>query len=45
MKTDRTAKALLALIAIGLFLNAIVPLIQPAVVRAQDMRSWTTTVK
>ena len=30
MKIDRTTKALLALIALGLFLNALVPLMQPA---------------
>ena len=36
MKTDRTTKALLALIAMALFLNAIVPLAQPAVVQAQS---------
>ena len=33
---DRTTKALLALIAIGLFLNVFVPLLQPPVVNAQD---------
>ena len=36
MKTDRTTKVLLALIAVALFLNAIVPLVQPAMVQAQD---------
>ena len=36
MKTDRTTKVLLALIAMALFLNAIVPLAQPAVVQAQS---------
>ncbi len=36
MKIDRTTKALLALIALGLFLNALVPLMQPAAVHAQD---------
>ena len=36
MKTDRTTKLLLALIAMALFLNAIVPLVQPAMVQAQD---------
>ena len=36
MKTDRTTKALLALIAIGLFLNVFVPFLQPPVVNAQD---------
>ena len=35
MTTDRTTKALLALIEMGLFLNAIVPFVQPAVVQAQ----------
>ena len=35
MTTDRTTKVLLALIAVALFLNAIVPLVQPAVVQAQ----------
>ena len=35
MRIDRTTKLLLALIAIGLFLNAIVPLTQPAAVQAQ----------
>ena len=30
MTTDRTTKVLLALIALGLFLNAIVPFVQPA---------------
>ena len=39
MKTDRTTKVLLALIAMGLFLNAIVPFAQPAVVQAQSGRS------
>ena len=36
MTTDRTTKLLLALIAMALFLNAIVPLVQPAAVQAQD---------
>ena len=36
MRIDRTTKLLLALIAMGLFLNAIVPLTQPATVHAQD---------
>ena len=36
MTTDRTTKALLALIAIGLFLNVFVPLLQPTVVNAQS---------
>jgi hypothetical protein len=36
MRTDRTTEALLALIAITLFMNAIVPLVQPVVVNAQD---------
>ena len=36
MKIDRTTKALLALIAIALFLNALVPLMQPAAVHAQS---------
>ena len=36
MKTDRTTKLMLALIAMALFLNAIVPLAQPAVVQAQS---------
>ena len=36
MKTDRTTKVLLALIAMALFLNAIVPFVQPAVVQAQS---------
>ena len=35
MKTDRTTKVLLALIAIALFLNAIVPFAQPPTVQAQ----------
>ena len=35
MKIDRTTKVLLALIAMGLFLNAIVPLAQPPTVQAQ----------
>ena len=39
MKTDRTTKVLLALIAMALFLNAIVPFAQPAVVQAQSGRS------
>ena len=39
MTTDRTTKVLLALIAMGLFLNAIVPFAQPAVVQAQSGRS------
>ncbi len=30
MKTDRTTKALLALIALGLWLNAVAPLFHPA---------------
>ena len=33
---DRTTKALLALIAVGLFLNVFVPLVQPPVVNAQN---------
>ena len=36
MTTDRTTKVLLALIAMALFLNAIVPFVQPAVVQAQS---------
>ena len=36
MKIDRTMKVLLALIVLGLFLNALVPLIQPAAVHAQS---------
>ena len=36
MKTDRTTKVLLALIAIALFLNTIVPLVQPRTVQAQE---------
>ena len=36
MKFDRTTKALLALIAMALFLNALVPLMQPAAVHAQS---------
>ena len=36
MKTDRTTKVLLALIAMALFLNAIVPLVQPRTVQAQE---------
>ena len=36
MTTDRTTKVLLTLIAMGLFLNAIVPFVQPAVVQAQS---------
>ena len=39
MKTDRTTKVLLALIAMALFLNAMVPFAQPAVVQAQSGRS------
>ncbi len=35
MRIDRTTKLLLALIAMGLFLNALVPLTQPAAVHAQ----------
>ena len=35
MKTDRTTKVLLALIAMALFLNAIVPFAQPPTVQAQ----------
>ena len=35
MQTDRTMKVLLALIALGLFLNALVPLTRPAAVHAQ----------
>ncbi len=35
MTTDRTTKVLLALIALGLFLNAIVPFVQPAVVQCR----------
>ena len=38
MTTDRTTKALLALIAIGLFMNAIVPLLQPPVVNARAVQ-------
>jgi hypothetical protein len=40
MQTDRTTKALLALIAIGLFLNVFVPLLQGSVVNAQS-RQYT----
>ena len=36
MKIDTTTKVLLALIAMALFLNAIVPFAQPPVVQAQD---------
>ena len=36
MKTDTTTKILLALIAMALFLNAIVPLAQPTAVQAQS---------
>ena len=36
MQTDKTTKLLFAAIAIGLFLNAFVPLLQPPVVEAQD---------
>ncbi len=36
MQIDRTMKVLLALIAIALFLNALVPLTRPAAVHAQD---------
>ena len=36
MKTDSTTNVLLALIALALFLNAIVPFTQPAVVQAQS---------
>ena len=36
MQTDRTTKALLALIAPALFLNVFVPLLQPTVVNAQN---------
>ena len=35
MTTDRTTKVLLALIAMALVLNAIVPLLKPATVQAQ----------
>ncbi len=35
--TDRTTKVLLAAIAIGLFMNVFVPLLQPTVVNAQDL--------
>ena len=35
MPTDRTTKLLLALIAMALFLNALVPLAQPVAVNAQ----------
>ena len=36
MKTDSTTNVLLALIALALFVNAIVPFAQPAVVQAQS---------
>ena len=36
MKTDSTTNVLLALIAMALFVNAIVPFAQPAVVQAQS---------
>ena len=36
MKTDSTTNVLLALIAMAIFLNAIVPFAQPAVVQAQS---------
>ena len=36
MQTDRTTKALLALIALALFLNVFVPLLQPPVMNAQS---------
>ena len=36
MTTDRTTKVLLALIAIALFLNVIVPFAQPPTVQAQE---------
>ena len=39
MQTDRTTKALLALIALGLFLDVFVPLLQPPVVNAQNTSS------
>ena len=39
MQTDKTTKLLLAAIAIGLFLNVFVPLLQPPVVNAQDTSS------
>mgnify|MGYP001224697166 CR=1 FL=1 len=39
MQTDKTTKLLLAAIAIGLFLNAFVPLLQPPVVEAQSTRT------
>ena len=42
---DRTTKALLALIAIGLFLNVFVPLLQPTVVNAQDTSSIERDVR
>ena len=35
MTTDRTTKLLLALIALALFLNALIPLVQPESVEAQ----------
>ena len=35
MTTDRTTKLLLALIALALFLNALLPLVQPESVAAQ----------
>jgi len=35
MKTDRTTKVLRALIAMALFLNVFVPLLQPPVMNAQ----------
>ena len=39
MHTDKMTKLLLAAIAIGLFLNAFVPLLQPPVVEAQSTRT------
>ena len=35
MTTDRTTKLLLTLIALALFLNALIPLVQPGAVEAQ----------
>ena len=44
MKTDRTTNVLLALIAMALFVNAIVPFTQPAVVQDQSGTSEIRSV-
>jgi hypothetical protein len=38
MKTDKTTKVILALIALGLWLNVVVPLFYPARVAAEDKK-------